>query len=155
MSLSYNIEYPNAGDKTTFIDFIVESNEWFIPKLDTRVDLESYATKLYQYGTKFICNDGDSIVAISIAYINTAPKYSFGSYLVVSPRYEGLSLGFSLLLKTLKFAEENGSKGFRLKMRASNHMLFKFYSKLGFKIIGENTYPGTDIIEYELSKDFL
>lgn len=152
--MKFELYKPSEGNQEAIERFIINSDGWFLPKLSLQTNVSEYASKLYNFGTKYICFDSDEIIGCCIAYINKAPYFSFGSYLIVDPRYEGLGIGLQLITNAIKDAKAAGSKGFKLKMRATNAMLLKFYKKMGFEITGKNFYPNSDIMEYELTKIF-
>lgn len=113
---------------------------------------DDYIKKIYEKATKFLYEENKKIIALSLVYVNKAPNESFGTYLCVDPRYNDVGLGLELVLKALKYAKEYGSSSFRVMIRSSNSMLFKFYSKLGFKVTQELKYPNSEITEYEMVK---
>lgn len=154
MAIEYIISKPGEGLKDKFIYFIIKSDLWFIPTLSERTDLETYADKLYNKGTKFICLENGDIIGAAVVYVNSAPDYTFGTYLAVNPKYEGDGIGLQLILESLQYAKKIKSKGYKLKMRTTNQMLLKFYKRLGFEITGENKYENSDLHEYELTKLF-
>lgn len=154
MSTSFEILTPGNGDKETFVDFITQSDAWFTPPLSTQTDITVYANKLYTNGVKFICHNEDGIIGACVAYINKAPDFSFGTYLVVNPVFDGLGIGLKLISMAIDYSEKYGSRGFKLNMRAENKMLLRFYQKKGFEITDKSIYTNTDIEKYELTKIF-
>ena len=152
--MDYKVLKPNEGNFEDLRDFITEMDKFFIPTLASRVNIDEYCHKIFSNATRFIYVENGTIIAMSIAYINPSPKESFGTYMAVRPEYEADGLGLDLTRKSIKYAKEIGSSSFRLMMRASNQMLLKFYLKQGFKITKEETYPNSDIKEYELVKNF-
>ena len=154
MEYNYEIYPPLKGEREPIERFIVKSDKWFIPPLSQRTDIRAYASKLYDKGFKFVCLKEGGIIGLCVAYINKAPDYSFGSYTVVDPRFDGMGLGLIVTRNAINYAKEIGSAGFKLKMRAENKMLLKFYQKMGFEIANESYYTNTDIKELELIKKF-
>ena len=152
--MKFEINKPSEGQREAFEQFIINSDDWFEPKLSSLTTVTDYASKLYKYGTKYICFEGNEIIGCCVAYINKAPEFSFGSFLIVNPQYEGLGIGLQLIAKAIQNAKVEGSEGFKLKMRSTNFMLLKFYKKMGFEITEKDFYPNSDVMEYELTKVF-
>lgn len=152
------IEYykygPGEGPKENFHDFVMNSDNLFCPSLSSRVDLETYIKKMYDNGTKQIYIENGAIIGLSVSYINKAPNYSFGTYLLILPEYEGYGLGLAMVKNNLKYAKEIGCKEYRLRIRASNKMLYKFYKSMGFIESEKIPYEGTDEFQYEMIKYF-
>ena len=152
------IEYfrygPGEGPEDDFFQFVKDSDAFFNPPLSVRVNVEEYAKKMFLNGTKQWFADNGKIIALSVAYYNKPPQESFGTYLFVLPEYESNGLGLKLVQNTLKYLKEFGADRYRVKIRASNKMLYKFYLLMGFKKTGEGLFPNTDEVEYELTKFF-
>lgn len=153
--MEYKVFKPGEASVDLVARFIKDMDKLFIPTLSSRVDLDEYAAKMCKNATMFSYLEDGEIVALSVAYINKAPLESFGTYLAVHPDLADTGIGLVLTVKNIKYAEKMGSASFRVKIRASNEMLYRFYVKQGFVKTKEETYPNSDIIEYEMVKRFV
>lgn len=152
--IEYKVFQPKEISFDKLYDFIKESDKLFIPTLSSLVELKEYTEKIYNNATCFVYLNDEDIIALSIAYVNKAPKETYGTYLAVKPEFEADGLGLDLVRKSISYAKEFGSSGFSLQIRSSNTMLLKFYLHQGFTIIKEGLYPNSDIKELDLNKKF-
>lgn len=152
--MKYKIQQPGEGNKEAIKNFIEKMDKFFTPTLASRVNIEVYCNKIFKNATKFIYEEKGDVIALCIVYVNEAPKESFGTYLAVLPEYATYGLGLDLVRKAIKYAKSKGSSSFRVKIRASNKMLYKFYQLQGLSKVNEENYPNSDIVEYELVKLF-
>ncbi len=68
----------------------------------------------------------------------------------VDPDKQGQGYGKRLILPVLKMAEEKGQACY-LETHGEENVLF--YNKLGFKVVSEDTMPGTEIVQYAMVKE--
>lgn len=145
---------PSVIDPEELFQFVQESDSLFIPLLSTRTDLKEYSYKMALNATLFITRKGNELIACNAVYINPKPNYSFATFLAVKKEYENYGIGARLIIKAVKYAQKQNTNYYQLEMRASNIAMLEFYKHLGFRIIGEELYPGTTELRLTLQKDF-
>lgn len=148
--MEYITFLPKEISKSLLEDFVLKSDNLFIPSLSSRINIINYCNKMYENGTCFCCFDNENLIGLVIGYFNQYPQDSFITFVLVLPVYEGLHIGTNLMKNSISFAINLGSKGILLKMLASNSKLLNFYLNLGFKIKNQSFYEGTLIKENSL-----
>ena len=152
--MKFEILAPGEGDYKRYKDFIINIDERFIPKISEKQDLENYINKTFEKAFKFCFIENDKIIACNIVYLNVAPGYSYGSIAGVLKEYESEGLGLFLMRKANKKAKEIGSAGYRVQIRSTNLVVYKFYLSQGFQIIKDENFKNTDIHILDLQKNF-
>lgn len=154
--IDYFTYEPNTVDSSEFLSFLRETDDLIIPCLSSRVDLAEYAQKVTKNATMFVAKKGDEWIGVEAVYFKPYPDYSFSTYLCVKQEYQNDSMvGMELMLRQKRYLKEKRTKGLRFAIRKSNAPLLNYHLKTGGIIIGEHTYPGTDIIEVEMEKVFI
>ena len=151
--IEYEVIEPGKGDVKEIYEFLLATDDYLKPTLSSRVDLNNYSKKLIDSATLFVARENKRLIALSAAYVNKAPKESFGTYLCVKKEYQKESMiGPDLVLDFINYCKKAGSSGIRCVIRKTNVPLVKFYMRLGFVIESESTYPNSDIAEYIIVK---
>lgn len=155
-----NIEYytykPDTVDFRDFLLFLQETDDLIIPPISSRVNLEDYAKKVTKNATMFVAKNGEEWIGVEAVYYNPYPDFSYTTHLCVKKEYQSnTSVGMDLMLRQKRYLKEKRTKGLRFSIRKSNKALLNYHLKTGGKIIGEHTYPGTDIVEVDIEKIFI
>lgn len=155
-TIDYYVYLPATIDYVEFYIFLKETDDLIIPKLSSRVDLESYAQKVTKNATMFVAKKGEEWIGVEAVYFKPYPDFSFSTYLCVKQEYQNNSIvGMELMLRQKRYLKENRTKGLRFAIRKSNAALLNYHLKTGGRIIAEHTYPDTDIVEVEMEKVFI
>lgn len=145
---------PSEGPRDKFIQFFLDSDNFFDPSLSSRTNLLEYSEKMFQYGTKYIFVFNDEIISCCVCYLNKYPLKSFITYVLTLPDFKRKGLGSSLIKKCISDAEKFLTPKIELKMNGENLSTLRFYSNLGFLKTAESMFPNTKIKELELTKFF-
>lgn len=154
MNIEYKLYRPGELDASIIHAFLIEMDDYLIPTLSSRVDLGAFATKISNLATHYVAYDGKSLIGLCSFYFNYSPHCSYGTYVCTHPNYRDEMVGVELLQKFIEYCRLNGSKGVEAVIRKSNKALVKFYSAMGFSIVGEENYPNSDIVELHIEKTF-
>ncbi|MBO4874562.1 MAG: hypothetical protein J5542_04565 [Bacteroidales bacterium] len=153
--IEYSILKPGEADYNELYDFLVETDNLIIPNLSTRVNLLDYAKKLAGKATNFFARDNGLLIGVRSVYFNSYPEFSFSTYTCVRKEYQGEDMiGMKLGEVQNKYLIDNGARGIRFAIRKSNKALYKYNLKRGARVISENKYPGTDIVEVEMEYEY-
>ena len=153
MNIDYQIILPRCNDLAEITDYLVRVDEQFKPPLHTRVNIENYAKKVFEFAHFFMARDriNGKLIGFAAAYLNKKPEFSFATFLSVLPEYQGEDfVGINLINELLKYAKEYGGAGVQLAIRESDKLLFKFYKRKVFVIVKENFYPNSTEKEFHL-----
>ncbi|MBP6625411.1 MAG: GNAT family N-acetyltransferase [Chitinophagaceae bacterium] len=111
---------------------------YFTTPLSSRVDIEEYAHKMYQYATKFEAWHQDNLVGLIAAYKNEEFKTAFITNVSVLPTYMGQGLSSSLLSNCVRYFESKQFASIELEVNKENSKAMGLYAKFNFKAIKEN-----------------
>ena len=145
---------PSVIDPEELFHFVCETDSLFTPPLSYRIDIKEYSYKMASKATLFITRQKDEILACNAVYVNPRPGFSYATFLAVKKEYEHLGIGARLILKAIKYAQQQNSSSYELQMRASNIEMLEFYKKLGFKIINIEPYPHSKELMLTIKKEF-
>lgn len=152
--IEFKIYKPEEGPKSEISQFIKDMEGLSLTHLGMKTDLDTYIDKTYKNATKFTYWDDGNLIGLGLAYINKAPRESFGTYLCVHPDYASDGLGLDISLKALKYAETFGTDRYIVVVRDNNKMLNKFFKKLGFIKTNSLMVENSNILENEYTKYF-
>lgn len=103
-----------------------------------KIELKSYAYKLYKYGKVWCHYDQGTPVSIIAGYFNDEKEHTaYLSILAVDKNYRGRHLASSLLSEFEEHARDVGMEKVKLEVRKHNNVAQALYSKFGYVIIGE------------------
>ena len=147
----YQVNEPQTLDEQEILVFLKETDELLTPKLSSLVELEEYAKKITSKAVIFTARDAGRLVGLTAIYFNKAPECSYSTYNMVKREYQLTEMvGVELSKMVGNYIKSNGSAGIRFECRKSNKALVKFHLRNGAKIIGESTYPGTDVVSVQM-----
>ena len=149
-----NIYQPKQYDEKKILDFLKVTNDYFVPHLSERVNLEEWSKKLYNFAVIFEQNVNGIVVGLGAMYFNYAPDFSFGAYVCVKKEYQKEMYGVELIEQMIDYAKKNGSQGFRGEIRKSNKQMVKFYKLMGLEIVDEISIPSSTEIRCIMQKNF-
>ena len=153
--IDYAVNEPNTLPFGEVLSFLKETDNLAKPALSSLVDLEEYAKKITSKAVIFTARDAGNIVGLTAIYFNKAPDYSYSTHNVVKREYQLVEMvGVELSKMVGDYIYSNGSAGIRFECRKSNKALVKFHLRNGAKIIGESTYPGTDVVSVQMEITF-
>lgn len=127
-------------------DFLMGTDEEFVPLLSERVSIDVYAKKLSQYAeTVFVCVNGIDIASCSL-YCDT--KVAYISSFAVRKEYGGCGIGTAMMREVKSFCKKMDCEKIRLEVFRTNGRALSFYQKEGFEV--EEYLQDSEIREYIL-----
>jgi glycosyltransferase involved in cell wall biosynthesis/ribosomal protein S18 acetylase RimI-like enzyme len=141
----------NSSSRNALYKLLIRLDEFYIPRISSRTDLEEYSVKLLENGRVFYAvNDEGKYIGLLAVYVNdTASQCAFISTISVLPEYQGSGISDNLMLKAFEVAVENGMRSISLEVDLSNQRALAFYKKQGFR--KERQVIDTLIMTRELS----
>jgi hypothetical protein len=112
--------------------FLLENDEAFNPPFSANVDLESYASKLYENAVLYEAWEDEHLIGILAAYRNASGRRLYVPYICVNKKGVGKCLFDFFLMDNKEY------QCVELEVRSSNSTAIRFYTRLGFVSIGEN-----------------
>lgn len=116
------------------IDFIFLMDEYFIPPIATKVNLNEYMDKVFSLGYILTYEFEDDIIGLSCFYANDKVKF-FGylSYFAVNKKHHGLGIGRTLIQETHQIMRQQSMVSSTVETNSSNDSAIGFYMKFGYK----------------------
>lgn len=113
--------------------YLFQCSAEFVPRLDERVDINSYAQKIRQKAITFEAWYENVPTGIIAAYFNDAQR-QFGYITLVHSLscHRGKGIAKELLRQTIQYAHNNGFKEIRLEVYKDNASAIHLYTQAGF-----------------------
>ena len=109
----------------------------FVPQLDSYVDIESYAEKLYLKAIRHEVWDNGVLIGLVAGYLNLDGLYAHISNVSVSKGSRGKGFGEKLLISFINECVDNKIKNVDIEVAVDNKNALKFYEKLSFVTFSE------------------
>jgi ribosomal protein S18 acetylase RimI-like enzyme len=120
------------------IEHFESCDKSYFPSLSERVVLDEYAQKIIDHGITFEAWDGERLLGVVSAYLNTPPT-GFITDVSVSPSAHGKGLAKKLVSNCINVAQEKYEmRGLKLNVSAANIKALNLYQSLGFDIESES-----------------
>jgi len=129
----------NESDVNQIKAHLHDVNKSFVPKLESYVDIELYADKLYKLANRFEVFSDKTLVALLALYINKDEGNAFITNLSVSEQYARRGIATTLLRQAIDYAKHNELNKILLEVKAGNERAINFYLKHEFSIIKEHS----------------
>lgn len=153
--IDYAINEPNTLEVKEIFSFLEETDKLIVPALSELVDLYEYAQKITSKAVIFTARDTGCLIGLTAIYFNKAPAYSYSTYTMVKRKYQLVEMvGIELSKQVEAYVKGNGSAGLRYEIRKSNKPLVRYHLKKGAIVIGENIFPGTDIMYLQMEMTY-
>lgn len=136
MKIEYKVK---AANKTDIVQHLYRTNKFFFPPLDSYVNIDDYACKLYEKAVTFEAWDGDKLIGLAAAYFNNySSKNIFFTNLSLEIDYQGIGIATELFKSLLEMAKQNEFETVTLEVKKTNNKVYSFHIKNGFLKVGEN-----------------
>ncbi|HEX5329501.1 GNAT family N-acetyltransferase [Sulfuricurvum sp.] len=124
---------------------LLHCNTDFNPYLEKRVDLNSFATKIYTQAISFEVWVDQSIVALLSGYVNDLEnKVAYINHVSVLKEFRGKGISKVLLDKFIQYSKDQNFKNIKLEVSENNRTAISLYEKHHFTI--ENIVSGKIIM---------
>lgn len=136
MKIEYKVK---AANETDIAQHLRRTNNFFSPPLDSYVNIDDYAYKLYEKALTFEAWDSDKLIGLAAAYFNNySSKNIFFTNLSLEIDYQGIGIATELFKCLLEMAKEKGFETITLEVKKTNDKVYSFHIKNGFLKVGEN-----------------
>jgi ribosomal protein S18 acetylase RimI-like enzyme len=116
-------------------------DEWFVPSLSSRVNLDEYARKTHGNAVSFEAWDEDtgSLVGMINAYLNDPKGQTvYITNVSVVREYTGHGIASALLAICLARAQADGFSVVKLEVSPENVTAMRLYARAGFKAVADS-----------------
>ena len=127
----------NKSDVNQIKAHLHDVNKSFVPKLESYVDIELYADKLYKLANRFEVFSDNTLVALLAIYINKDEGNAFITNLSVSEQYARRGIATTLLRQAIDYAKHKELNKILLEVKTENKRAINFYLKHNFSLIKE------------------
>ncbi len=114
---------------------LIQCNDEFIPKLDTRVNIEEYSNKIEQFAITFEAWNNEQLVGMIATYLNQENELGFITNVSVLKDYMGAGIASKLLEMCINYVANKNFKNIQLEVGNSNIPAINFYKKYNFVAI--------------------
>lgn len=123
----------NTTTREDLFNFIDQVDGLLIPSLSKRVRIVDYASKIFQFATRFEAWCEDELVGLLAVYANTG-KNAYLTLLVVLADYQSFGIASHLLDSFIVFLKDNEYDNVSLAVRTGNLKAIALYKKKGFVV---------------------
>jgi ribosomal protein S18 acetylase RimI-like enzyme len=124
----------------------------YAPPLDTYVNKEKYAIKIYDKAIRFEAFNGPTLVGLIAMYVDLNKKIGFITNVSVDIEYKGHGVGNTLINEAKTYALKNNIKVIQLEVYNENIKAINFYNKHGFKVY--DLAEKTSFMQYEIERNY-
>ncbi len=139
MNKSEKIKY--LTDKSTQIEVLEHleiCNNYFVPPLNSTVDLEMYSKKIHQNALKFEAWFSQKLIGLIAVYKNDIEMSLYITNVSVEKNFEGNGIANSLLEKVVQYGKTNKFIKINLEVNKNNKIAIQLYKKHNFVKESEN-----------------
>jgi ribosomal protein S18 acetylase RimI-like enzyme len=107
-------------------------NDEFIPKLDTRVNLEAYSIKIHQNAITFEAWNKQQLIGLIATYFNQDQLFGYITNVSITKDYTGKGIASKLLEMCVIYSTTNEYQNIKLEVNKENIPAINFYKKYNF-----------------------
>jgi ribosomal-protein-alanine N-acetyltransferase len=131
--INYSLNRSNAAEITTHL-FQADKN--FEPSLSSRVEIQTYARKLYDKAERFEAWLDQDLVGLVATYCNRRDGgKTFVSSVSVLPEWQGQGIANHLMRQCIEQLQRSGFSQINLEVNEQSFAALALYRKLGFSIL--------------------
>ena len=123
-------------NKATVTDIELHLNKcsiYFVPPLDSYIDIPSYSFKLQTYSETFEAWYNDELISLIACYLNDHDsKIGFISNVSTVKAYQGFGIAKKMIHDLFEHAIHKGFTSLTLEVNKDNRNAIGFYENLGF-----------------------
>jgi len=128
-SITYQTKTATKNDVLLHLNLC---NDAFIPKLDSRVNIEEYATKISQYAITFEAWNNQQLIGLIATYFNQENHFGFITNVSVLKENMGTGVASELIEMCIQYASINNYEEIKLEVNKDNTPAINFYKKYNF-----------------------
>ena len=126
----------NASTEEDIRSHLSGCDHRFSPPLSDRVDIGEYSRKLRLNAVTFEAWNGESLVGMVAAYVDTRARSCFITNTSVLPGFSRRGVAAKLLAACLARARAEQVDTVSLEVSKESHPAIRLYTKFGFKVVG-------------------
>jgi len=132
MEIAYKIKKATQKDLLLHLQ---KCDDLFVPKLSSKVDLETYVQKITTYAQTFEAWNETELIGLIAAYFNDLKQeIGFITNVSVFKDFSNQGIGMDLLKMTKEYALQHSFHKINLEVHPENKKALQFYLKNDFKI---------------------
>lgn len=148
--VKYEIEYKiNCSNSYDLLSHLLKADNYFIPKLSSRVNLEEYSLKLSKFSTTIEAWYKTELIGFIALYLREN-KDAFISNISVLHNFNGLGIGTKLIFNCENYLKTKSIEIIELEVNKDNLSALRFYEKFNFKQISNNEH--SIFLKYKINK---
>lgn len=128
-SITYQTKTATKNDVLLHLNLC---NDEFIPKLDSRINIEEYATKISQYAITFEAWNNQQLIGLIATYFNQVNHFGFITNVSVLKENMGTGIASELIEMCIQYASINNYEEIKLEVNKDNTPAINFYKKYNF-----------------------
>jgi N-acetylglutamate synthase-like GNAT family acetyltransferase len=148
-NISFKINSSTAEDIKKHLE---ECSIHFAPALDTYVNIEEYANKIYNKAVRFEAFNDSKLIGLIAMYVDLNKKIGFITNVSVDIEYKGKGVGSALISEVKRHAAKHNIKTIELEVYNENIKAISFYNNHNFETSGLN--GTTSFMQYKLERDY-
>ncbi len=134
-NLIYKVKTANLNDVHIHL---MLCNYEFIPRLDSRVNIEEYSIKIHESAITFEAWNNQKLIGLIAVYFNKEQFFGYITSVSVCKEFMGKGIATILLEMCINYATTNKCKAIRLEVNKKNIYAVNFYKKYNFTEIETN-----------------
>jgi ribosomal protein S18 acetylase RimI-like enzyme len=126
----------NTASESELHKHLILCDEYFFPKLSSRVDLNEYSRKLVLKAVKFEAWNYRQLVGLVAVYVNNPDMHTaFVTNVSILPTFVGRGIAKELIQQCIQYVKAQQYKKLVLEVADSNQPAIRLYRKVGFSVM--------------------
>ena len=126
----------NTADLNQLSQHLKRCNTLFEPNLDTYVNIDNYAEKIFKNATTFEIWEKNELVGLVACYLNDENQNTgYITNVSVEKYYQSKGLAKILLIKSIELSKKLEFQKLALEVESINKKAINLYESLGFKSV--------------------
>lgn len=130
--ITYKINQATSND---ILNHLRNCNDYFIPPLNQKVDVDNYSHKIFENADTFEAWSENELVGLIAAYCNDIKKRAFITNVSVTEKFSNRGVASKLLEICIKHIESKQFKEILLEVNKRSEKARSLYNKLNFREI--------------------
>jgi ribosomal protein S18 acetylase RimI-like enzyme len=128
----------NTANEAELYEHLLLCDEYFFPRLSSRVHLHDYSRKLVSSAINFEAWQNNLLVGLVAVYVNSPDKQTaFVTNVSVLPTFVGQGIAMELMQQCIDYVQAQQYKELALEVSNGNQLAIRLYRKVGFSDMSE------------------
>lgn len=123
----------NYADQNVLSMHLKCCDNFYVPRLSNRVNIEDYSTKIHCQAERFEAWCKQELIGLVVVYCNKKNRTAFLTNVSVVPKWQKQKIAIQLLGHCFDYLRFNRFNYLKLEVDELNQPAFSLYLKLGFK----------------------